>query len=178
MMFEDTQLFKEAMGRFASGVTVITARTAAGKHHGMTASAFCSLSLEPPLILVCVQTQNSTYDHIKNAGAFGVTLLAETQSALSNRFAGGIIDEQGKWTPWPADKDKFNDLELTISSKHGVALIKGGMAQLECSLETIHEGGDHGIFVGRIEEINIEPEGPPHPLLYFRGRYGKFEAAH
>ncbi len=175
MAITDIRLFKEAMGRFASGVTVITTRTPEGQHHGMTASAFCSLSLEPPLVLVCIQNDNSTYELIKTAGVFGVNLLSLAQESLSNRFAGGFINEEGKWTRWPEDRDKFEDLNIIAAERSGVALLQGSLAQLDCTLEEIHSGGDHGIFVGRVQQIIVDEEQAPNPLLYFKGRYKQLE---
>ena len=94
----DSKLFKQAMGRFASGVTVITVRDADGNDHGMTASAFCSLSLDPALMLVSIKNENRTLELLQADGSphrhrFGVSLLSREQESLSNRFAGGYIDE-------------------------------------------------------------------------------------
>ncbi len=171
----DIGLFKEAMGRFASGVTVITTRTPEGQHHGMTASAFCSLSLDPPLILVCIQNGNASYDLIKTAGVFGVNLLAQEQESLSNRFAGGFINDEGQWTRWPEDRDKFEDLNFVTANGSGIALLEGCLAQLDCSLEEVLPGGDHGIFIGRVRKIIVNQDQVPNPLLYFKGRYKQLE---
>lgn len=166
----DSKLFKQALGSFASGVTVITTRTADGGDHGMTASAFSSLSLDPPLILVCVQEQNQTHALLETAGHFAVNILARDQEESSNRFAGAIVDDEGRWLPWPVERDKFADLEFERGEAcGGSALLSGCLAQLECSLEALVPGGDHGIFVGRVEAIHL---GEGEPLLYAKGRYG------
>ncbi len=167
----DPQEFKQALGRFASGVTVVTVHSE-GQDHGMTASAFSSLSLEPPLVLVCIQNKNRSYGLIEQSGSFAVSILARDQEALSNRFAGGFIDDEGRWQRWPEDKDKFADLSLTRGTSSGAPMLDGALAQLDCSLEAIVPGGDHGIFVGRVEGLQLSEDATP--LLYFGGRYGDF----
>ena len=166
--------FKQALGRFASGVTVVTVRGEDGTDHGMTASAFSSVSLDPPLILVCIKNGNHTYELVEAAGSFAVNILAREQEALSNRFAGGIVGADGQWTPWPEDRDKFADLGIQRAETSGAALLDGAIAQLDCSLEAIQPGGDHGIFVGRIHGIRYADADASAPLIYCRGRYGDF----
>ena len=169
----DPKLFKQAVGSFASGVTVITTRGADGGDHGMTASAFSSLSLDPPLVLVCVQEKNQTHELLKAAGSFAVNILARDQEERSNRFAGGLVGEDGRWQPWPIERDKFADLEFRRGDAcGGSALISGCVAQLECSVEALLPGGDHGIFVGRVEAVHV---AGGDPLLYAKGHYGGLE---
>ena len=174
----DPKLFKQAMGRFASGVTVITVRDTAGNDHGMTASAFCSVSLDPALMLVCIKNENRTLELLQTQSSphhhrFGVNLLSREQESLSNRFAGGYIDENGRWQSWPADKDKFADLDFTRGTVSTAALLGGSLATLDCTVENIYAGGDHQIVTGRIHNIHIgEAE---KSLLYFSGRYGDFQ---
>tara|TARA_Y100001934_G_scaffold263184_1_gene338588 strand:+ start:1200 stop:1712 length:513 start_codon:yes stop_codon:yes gene_type:complete len=166
----DQKLFKQAVGSFASGVTVVTTRTAEGGDHGMTASAFSSLSLEPPLVLVCVQEKNQTHELLEAAGHFAVNILARDQEERSNRFAGGLVDADGNWQSWPAARDKFAGLDFNRGEAcGGAALLAGCVAQLECRLEALLPGGDHGIFVGRVEAVHV---AGGDPLLYAKGRYG------
>ncbi|MAO82959.1 MAG: hypothetical protein CMH50_03620 [Myxococcales bacterium] len=168
----DLKLFKQAVGAFPSGVTVITVRTAKGEDHGMTASAFTSLSLEPPLILVCVQKKNTSYDLLRDAGAFAVNILAANQEEQSNRFADRLCDRNGEWQVWPEDRDKFADLQFRRGLQSGgAALIHGSVAHLECRLHSLLPGGDHGIFIGQVETCHWN--GREDPLLYVNGQYGR-----
>ncbi len=153
--------FKASLGRFASGVTVIT--IGGEEDHGMTASAFCSLSLDPPLILVCVKNGNATHGKLVEASGFGVNLLAANQKDLSNRFAG--------WG-FPADQDKWADLRISRGEVSGAPLIQGALAHLDCSVYGTREGGDHTIFIGKVENATAFGERDSlAPLLYFAGAY-------
>jgi len=161
-MSADAQDFKSALGRFASGVTVITVAGQDGDH-GMTASAFCSVSLEPPLILVCVKKGNTTHGLLTAAKGFGVNLLSADQVSISNRFAG--------WG-FPEDQDKWADLEISRGATSGAALIGGAMAWLDCTSFAAHDAGDHTIFVGLVEAAESFGERDDlAPLLYFAGKY-------
>ena len=170
----DASLFRAALGCLTSGVTVVTVRDAEGGDHGMTASAFTSLSLEPPLVLVCVKAGNSTYGLIESSSSFAVNILARSQEECSNRFAGGIVGADGKWTPWPMDRDRFEDLDFSRGEHSGAALLEGSLAALDCSLEAILPGGDHGIFVGRVQGATLGEGEGLEPLLYSSGGYGTF----
>ncbi len=170
-------MFRSALARFATGVTVVTSIAADGSDHGMTASAFSSLSLDPPLVLVCIKQGNSTYKLIKEHGSFAVNVLSRQQQSLSNRFAGGIVDDDGKWSPWPQDRDRFADLSLSRAEHSGAAIFEASLVALDCSLESILPGGDHGIFVGRVEGItNLSTDEELDPLLYGGGSYGSFQS--
>jgi flavin reductase (DIM6/NTAB) family NADH-FMN oxidoreductase RutF len=151
--------FRAALGRFASGVTVITVPTSNGGVHGMTASAFCSVSLRPPLVLVCVDHMAETYLHLRERCCFGVSILRQEQEALSEFFA---------------DPERNPDAayRLGISYRNmssGMPVLEDALAQLDCTVVEAHPAGDHSIFVGHVEEILVH-EGAP--LLYFRGQYG------
>ena len=174
----DAKQFRAAMGRFASGVTVITVRDANGKDHGMTASAFCSLSMDPPLMLVCIKNGNHTLSLLTDDSSthhhkFAVNLLSRQQEENSNRFAGGLVDENGKWQRWPEDRDKFEDLSISRGEVSTAALLDGALASLDCTVQHIYSGGDHQIVVGLIHNIQLA-ESAPKPLLYFSGGYGDF----
>ncbi len=150
--------FRAALGRFATGVTVITVETAAGDVHGMTASAFCSVSLRPPLVLVCVDRLAETYLHLRERRQFGVSILKEEQEALSEFFA-------------DAERNPGAAYRLAIKyrpMKSGTPVLQNALGNLDCSVLSAHEAGDHTIFVGEVREVIVN-EGPP--LLYFRGRY-------
>ncbi len=172
----DSASFKAALGRFPSGVTVVTVRGEQGQDHGMTASAFTSVSLDPPLVLVCITMGNYSYQLIEQRGSFAVNLLASTQQERSNRFAGGSVDDDGRWTPWPEDRDKFADLDFSRGEHSDAALLDGALASLDCSLEAILPGGDHGIFVGRVQTVRLSDAAQLAPLLYYSGGYGHFAA--
>ena len=142
------------MGHFASGVTVVTAQTAAGEPRGMTASAFSSLSLDPPLILVCVGRSSSFHDVITAAPAFAVNFLAHGQQELSTRFASRI-------------ENKFEGVE-TVAGTLGAPLLAGALVHLECSRYEVLPGGDHVIVLGKVERLDVFGG---EPLAYFAGKY-------
>lgn len=164
----DSRVFRDVLGRFAAGVTVITARAPDGVDHGMTATAFSSLSLEPPLVLVCVSKRSRAHDFIAESGSFAVNMLAAQQGALSDRFAHRIKTADG-YAPWPDDRDKFDDLQLSRTVA-GDAVLQGVLGYLACSLHKAVDGGDHTIYIGRVEQLEVcAPEA--EPLVFFRGRY-------
>lgn len=151
--------FRAALGRFASGVTVITVETAQGEVHGMTANAFCSVSLHPPLVLVCIDHLAETYLHLRERGQFGVSVLKEEQEALSEFFA---------------DPERNPDAAYRLGieyqrMKSGRPVLKDVLANLDCAVVAAHAAGDHTVFVGEVKEVAL---GEGAPLLYFRGRYG------
>ena len=155
--------FRAALGRFSSGVTVITVETTEGHVHGMTASSFCSVSLRPPLVLVCVDHLAETYLHVRERGRFGVSVLREEQEALSEFFA---------------DPERNPDAARRLGvhynkMKSGIPVLAHALANLDCDVVQAHIAGDHTIFVGEVKEVSVA-EG--FPLLYFRGRYGACHA--
>lgn len=145
--------FKHAMSHFASGVTIVTTEYE-GKPYGMTVSSFASLSLHPPLVLVCIEKSLKTHDALVAAGRFGVCILGSDQADLSNRFASRM-------------DDKFAGVEITRGDL-GVPLIANALTALECQLHSQLSGGDHTIFVGEVASVRTR-EGTP--LLYFRAAY-------
>ncbi|MGA9564172.1 MAG: flavin reductase family protein [Candidatus Korobacteraceae bacterium] len=151
--------FRAALGRFTSGVTVITVETPSGHVHGMTASSFCSVSLRPPLVLVCIDHLAETYLHIRERGRFGVSVLKEDQEALSEFFA----DPE-------RNPDAARRLDIHYSQmKSGIPVLTSALAHLDCSVVQAHAAGDHTVFVGEVKEVSVADGSP---LLYFRGRYG------
>jgi flavin reductase (DIM6/NTAB) family NADH-FMN oxidoreductase RutF len=150
----DKDQFRATLGRFASGITVVTARDATGRDHGMTVSAFSSLSLEPPLVLVAIARNASVFPHIEAAAHLGINILGSDQEALSRRFAS-------------RDGDRFDG----VGHRPGhtdVPLLDGALASLEVRIVARHEGGDHVIVVGEVEHVVVR-DG--HPLVYYRGGY-------
>jgi flavin reductase (DIM6/NTAB) family NADH-FMN oxidoreductase RutF len=150
-------LFRQVVGSFASGVTVITTGHD-GKYHGMTASAFTSLSLEPTLILICVDKRAETLPIIQESACFNVNILAADQEHLSRTFA-------SKDSP-QAHGLVGIDYEV---GELGVPVLAGALAFLECRVAEEIEGGDHIIFIGEV--VNGGVGDIEDPLLYFRGRY-------
>ena len=151
--------FRAALGRFVTGVTVITVETAEGGVHGMTANAFCSVSLRPPLVLVCVDHLAETYLHLRERGQFGVSVLKADHDALSEFFA---------------DPERNPDAAYRLGiryrkMKSGRPVLEDALANLDCRVLEAHPAGDHTIFVAEVREVLL---GRGVPLLYFRGRYG------
>jgi flavin reductase (DIM6/NTAB) family NADH-FMN oxidoreductase RutF len=152
--------FRRALSQFASGVTVVTTRDAIGQPLGLTVSAFCSVSLEPPLVLVCVDKKASSYSGFLESRAFVVHILAEDQEELSRRFA-------------TKDPKKFEGM-IYRRGIEGIPVLEGAVATLECRLVQAYEGGDHTIFVGQVEGASVREEALP--LLYFRGAYRRLRS--
>ncbi len=147
--------FRAALSCFASGVSVVTTKDAVGKFYGITVSAFCSVSLDPPMVLICIEKTTASHYAITECNVFVVNILDESQEYLSVRFAA------------PSD-DKFEDLEFR-QGIDGVPALKNALATLECRLKHTYDGGDHSIFVGQVEKTVA---GDDAPLVYFRGQYG------
>jgi len=153
----EPHVFRRVLGRFATGITVVTTGTT-GDFHGMTANAFASVSLDPPLVLVAVDRRARTCRRIPRFRAFGVNILKEDQADLSDQFAG----RRGRQdAPPPA-------LRL-FTAVTGTPLLAGTAAQLDCALYQSHEAGDHIIFVGQVLAARWEDEA--RPLLFFGSRY-------
>ena len=148
----DPDTFRAVLGRFASGVTVVTTRDAEGRDHGMTVSAFCSVSLDPPLVLACIGHEASMHRPVLDAEHFAVSILAVGQEALARRFA----DQRS---------DRFDGVGYT-RGQLGVALIDDALAHLECTVVDRREAGDHTIVVGRVETASCVQD---RPVLYYRG---------
>ncbi len=142
--------FRQTLGRFASGVTIITAAHA-GEQRGMTANAFVSVSLSPPLILVSVDKQASMHAVLEEVTRFGVSVLSVSQRHLSDHFAGR---PQEVTVPW--------------FDHQGLPLIAGAVAQLVCRKNSSVDAGDHTLFVGEVEYSRYTDDDP---LVYFRGEY-------
>jgi flavin reductase (DIM6/NTAB) family NADH-FMN oxidoreductase RutF len=155
--------FRKAMGSFATGVTVITVDYE-GEVQGMTANAFASVSLDPLLVLVCVDYRARTHAHLHARKRFGVNVLAENQRAVSEYYA----------DPSPHHGQAEQKAGARFDrTKHGTPVLHGALAYLECRLHTAQDAGDHTIFIAEVEDVVVR-EGDP--LLYFRGEYRKIGA--
>jgi 4-nitrophenol 2-monooxygenase / 4-nitrocatechol 4-monooxygenase, reductase component len=155
--------FRRVMSHFASGVTIITAWDAEQRPTGLTASSFTSVSLEPPLILVCVSQKAHSYPAIKAAGRFAVNILCIGQEAVSRRFA---------TAPAASGHEKFVDLAYRPGAV-GLPILDEALAALECTVVHAYPGGDHTIFVGQVEAVDVREDSGREPLLYFRGKYSR-----
>jgi flavin reductase (DIM6/NTAB) family NADH-FMN oxidoreductase RutF len=149
--------FRHTLSHFASGVTVITVCDGQGRPTGLTASAFTSVSLDPPLILVCVDHKSQSYPALVAGKQFAVNILAHDQEAVSRRFATTKIE------------NKFEGVPFALSEL-GLPLLENALAHLECATVNVHLEGDHSIFIGRIERAVVKTG---HPLVYYRGRYDR-----
>ena len=152
----DQAEFRRIMGHFASGVTVVTV-CLEGTCHGITVSSFCSLSLEPPLVLICIDRRYSSHEKIQQAETFAINILAEDGEWLSRHFASREVD-------------KFAKVGYH-TGESGAPLLDEALATIECRLVDQYPGGDHTIFVGQVLGMSAQAEG--RPLLYFRSGYHK-----
>ncbi len=155
----DPDAFRSVLGRFASGVTVVTTVDAQGRDHGMTVSAFCSLSLDPPQVLVCIDRAATMHDLLADGTPLTINVLSAGQEALSRRFASGD------------PPNRFDGLGYT-RGQTGVPILDDVLAWLECRVAARHEEGDHTVIVGRVETAGARQE---RPLLYYRGGYAQLE---
>lgn len=150
----DPRELRNTMGLFATGVTVITTKDATGKPFGLTANAFSSLSLDPPLLLICVDKKVDCYACFDESKVFVVNFLAREQEELSTRFATKGIE-------------KFEGVPYTLGTL-GVPLLDGALAHLECKVAAGYEGGDHTIYTGEVQTIAT---ADVKPLLFYQGKY-------
>jgi flavin reductase (DIM6/NTAB) family NADH-FMN oxidoreductase RutF len=150
----DPQELRRVMGHFATGVTVITTKDQEGIPNGLTANAFLSLSLNPPLVLISVDKSAQCYSCFECMNGFTVNFLSEEQEEISRRFATKGID-------------KFAGLEWREGT-NGAAILHGVLGYVECKIRECHDGGDHTIVVGEIVGANASGE---RPLLFFKGKY-------
>jgi len=150
--------FRSVLGRFPSGVTVVTTKDGDGSDKGMTVSAFCSVSLDPPLVLICIEKNASAYDALATASGFVVNILAVSQEQIARRFS---IE----------DVDRFEGVGYS-RSQNGFAVLDDVLGVIECVISAMHDAGDHTIIVGEVEAARAQ-NGTP--LLYYRGGYAQLE---
>ncbi len=153
----DSRTFRHALGCFPTGVAVITTATPGGEAAGVTVSSFTSVSLEPPLVLYCLDKKNSNVKAFVENGFFAVNVLSEHQRDVSVRFASR------------SEQSRFAGLHCETWAT-GAPIIPGALAQLECRTVAAHEEGDHFVIVGRVERLECS-EGAP--LVYWRGNYAR-----
>lgn len=147
----DSRELRDALGRFATGVTVVTALEN-GKTHGMTANAFVSVSLDPPLVLVSLDNRSHMHRILPAAWRYGISVLAEDQRALSDHFAGRTTE----------------NADIRFISRAGTALLDGAVAHFVVRVVDTHPAGDHTLYVGLVEFFEC---GDDKPLLFYAGKY-------
>jgi flavin reductase (DIM6/NTAB) family NADH-FMN oxidoreductase RutF len=154
----DSTAFRAVLGKFATGVTVVT--TCQGPHrHGITVNAFCSVSLDPPLVLICVERTSRVHDVLKESGVFAVNFLAENQEALSACFAGNSAE---RYTGF------CGAASHVVAT--GAPVLDSCLGFVDCTIVDAYPGGDHTIFLGRVEALSSTNQ---QPLLYYHSQYGR-----
>ncbi|MFB3168673.1 flavin reductase family protein [Neobacillus sp. 179-C4.2 HS] len=147
----DDRQFRTAMGKFATGVTVI-ATDVDGDVHGMTANAFMSVSLDPKLVVISIGDKARILEKIKQSQTFSVNILAADQQELSMIFAGQLKEHR----------------EVEFDRLDGKPVLNGAVAQIACEVSTVHVEGDHTLFIGRVTDIHLEDA---EPLIFYSGKY-------
>ena len=147
----DPRNFRDTVGRFASGITVVTT-TLEDSVHGMTVNAFCSVSLDPPLVLVAVDNGTHMHEVLQRSGRYGVSVLAEGQETLSQHFAG----------------QPQENMEIPFVQQRDTPLLEGAVAHLVCRVIDAHPAGDHTLYIGQVEYLSYR-NGTP--LLFYTGEY-------
>ena len=155
----DARKFRDVMGTFTTGVTVVTTMSSKVPH-GITANSFTSVSLSPPLVMFCLGKSSNNFDAFMSSDHFAVNILAKHQDIISTRFAAyeGDRFEGVKWGTWES----------------GAPILEEVVSAIDCQLEAKHDAGDHVIMIGRV--LRAEILNNTSPLLYFRGRYEGFAA--
>jgi 3-hydroxy-9,10-secoandrosta-1,3,5(10)-triene-9,17-dione monooxygenase reductase component len=153
---ESARRFRDVLGRFCTGVTVVTSMSD-GQPVGMTCQSFTSVSLDPPLVLFCPAKTSRAWPLIQRAGFFCVNLLSHDQLELSNGFASKGSDKFAGVTWRPSDT--------------GAPLLEGVLGWVDCTVYAVHEAGDHYVVVGRVIDLGVEEA--PHPLLFYKGQYAR-----
>ncbi|MEO6702324.1 MAG: flavin reductase family protein [Jatrophihabitantaceae bacterium] len=152
------------LGRFATGITVVTANSAIGPH-GMTANSFTSVSLAPPLVLVCVMRDASMHQAILDSDSFGVSMLSTRHESLATYFA-----NRGR----PRDEHEFDLVDWVPGRHTGVPIVTQTLAWIECGLSAVYDGGDHSIFLGSVLDVGRGDDDDA--LLFFGGNYRRLES--
>lgn len=152
--------FKQVMRQWASGVTVVTMQ-AAERKHGLTVSGFVGVSLEPPLVLISIGQELTSYELLKNSTAYAINLLRDDQQALSDRFAGRL-----------GEVDRFAGLE-TFSGVTGAPILQDCLAWLDCRVVMSEAVGDHTLYIGEV--VAAGSNNPANPLIYWNAGYRRLQ---
>ena len=156
----DSDAFRKACGLWASGVSIVTTIDKAGNPFGLTMNAVSSLSLKPPMFLVCVDNNSDTLGPMLETQIFGINMLCASQQSISNNFAKKGVD-------------KFDNIDWCLG-EFGIPLISGALLSIECSIYNVYEGGDHQIVCGLVKGWTSN-DADDDPLLYYRGGYQEFK---
>jgi flavin reductase (DIM6/NTAB) family NADH-FMN oxidoreductase RutF len=159
----DSRRLRDALGQFATGVTIVTTVAPGGERLGMTISSFNSLSLDPPLVLFSIVKAAHSFTAWQQAERYAINVLSEDQEELSNKFA------RAKGEKWIG--------QTVLNGKTGVPLLPNAVIAFECEAYGRHDGGDHEIFVGRVIELHENLAKRGHPLVFFGGQYRRLAAA-
>ncbi|MDM5196755.1 flavin reductase family protein [Fictibacillus enclensis] len=147
----DDRMFRNAMGKFATGVTVLTTEVD-GKVHGMTANAFMSVSLNPKLVLISIGENAKMHDKVRQSKKYAVSFLNGNQEEVSRQFAGQLQEER----------------EANFESFNGMPVIRDSLGVLTCNVVAEHQAGDHTLFIGEVSDINLKED---EPLVFYQGKY-------
>ena len=161
-MVASNDLFKELMRRFTAGVTLVTFNENE-KFGGLTVSSFCSLSMDPPLVLICIDRKITSHDSLEKTDTFGVNICNSEQGKLAWDFANSNIDKN----------ELIKSLPHTLT-KLGTPLLDGCLATMECKITQKYDGGDHTIFIGQVEEGKFDENA--EPLVYYGSGLGEFKS--
>lgn len=156
----DPRMYRNVLGQFCTGITVITT-VHDGKPTGFACQSFAALSLRPPMVLFCPTKVSRSWKAIEATGQFCVNILHEHQKAVSARFGS-------------KETDKFAEIDWT-PSKLGCPVIKGTLAHIDCTVHSVHDGGDHLVVFGAVHSLSDVPKKKPRPLLFYRGEYSGIE---
>ena len=155
----DALAFRQVLGAYPTGVTIVATRDGRGEPCGLTVNSFSSLSLDPPLVLVCIDRNASSHDRLVDSGSFAVSILADDQGGLAAHFASKPSDVRFRDVAWH-------------EGPMGDPVVDGSSAWLACEIEAVHPGGDHSILVGRVAEGDL---GHREALVFYRGTYGRVQ---
>lgn len=156
----DPRTFRHVLGQFCTGITIITT-VEGGVPVGFACQSFAALSLEPPLVLFCPTKVSRSWKAIESSGYFCVNVLTEQQKDVSARFGS-------------KEPDKFAGVEWS-PGKLGSPVLKGSLAHIECTVASVHDGGDHFVVFGAVQSLSEIPRVKPRPLLFYRGEYTGIE---
>lgn len=161
------QDFRQTLGRFATGITVVTTINPAGGYHGITVNSFTSVSLTPPLVLICIDKSTEAHRILPQSGIFCANILHEDQQFLSDRFAGRE----------PDNSKPFEDIALRTAAT-GAPIFEGSLGFVDCRIVQAYDGGDHTIFLGEVAGLGTFEEASPAngPLLYYKSNYCQLQS--
>ena len=163
-MSVNPDMFRKVMSQFATGITVVTTRVE-NKIHGLTVNAFCSVSLEPPLLLVCIRNNTHGYESIKRGQNFAVNILGQTQEKVAKKFATNSLSSD----------ERFAEIDYRFKASGAPVLVES-LGWLDCKLVATYPGGDHTLFLGEV--LALGHRNDQQPLLFFQSKYQSYNHIH